>query len=558
MSGLSQWAKKYSHYLLMLGYAIAYLLPLNSRSLWIPDEARYAEISREMIQSGDWIVPRLLGLDYFEKPVAGYWLNNLSQLVFGENNFAVRFASALCTGLTAWLIFWFTQQIFQSRQKALSATVIYLSFLIVYCIGNYSVLDAIVTLWISATVVAFYWSLRASERRQKLIGYGLMGVAAGLGFLTKGFIALVVPFAVAMPYLTYRRCLSELRYLGIALVTLLVISLPWAIAVHIRAPDFWHYFIWIEHIQRFIDAPVGQHNRPFFYYLPILLAGSLPWLGLMPAALKQNWTSLNVRPDIVFLLCWLLLPLLFFSLSKGKLPTYILPCFAPLAILLGNGLVELLSQQTTLAIRINGWINMLFGVVVGIVVILIESGVALNKDIYSSDETPTLVLMIGIFLCWAIMGFLSVRKPNFTLWLTALCPLAFGLLIGWAIPKVAIYSKQPAIFINDHHSQLSHSKFVLSNDVGLAHSLAWELKRDDIRLYNAKGEMTYGLQQSSQSDKSIDDARFAAWLTAVRSEGDIALVSRSKSGELPPDLPVADEVITEHRFTLFLYHQITP
>ncbi len=539
---------------LSLFFALVYLLPVNSRLFWQPDETRYAEISREMLQRGDWIVPHLLGIRYFEKPIAGYWFNNISQWIFGDTNFAVRFGSIFSTALSAILIYWLATLLWRNRATSLLATLIYLSMLLVFGIGTYAVLDPMISLWLTASMVCFYLTLRAETSTQKAGAYLLLGLACGMGFMTKGFLALAIPVISVLPIVIQQKRVKELLIFGpIAIVSAVLLSLPWALAIAQREPDFWHYFFWIEHIQRFAEKD-AQHKAPFWYYLPILCLGVLPWLGLLPGALLKGWRERVARPELFFLLSWVLMPLLFFSVAKGKLPTYILPCMAPLSLLMAAYATDCANNLRMHALKVNGVINFLFGLACALAVLVIDVGLVSGLVAYGPQEHQKVVLATVAFAGWWLVGLITWRNDARHWRWAAVCPLLFVLLVGYLIPQQVIDSKQPQNFIKHNFSELNSSRYVLADSVGVAAGLAWQLKRSDILMLSEKGELTYGLNYADSKNQFVSGEDFSQWLARARQQGDVSLVMQlSRDEAIPAYLPAADKVNLMNRLALLWY-----
>ncbi|WBM69316.1 lipid IV(A) 4-amino-4-deoxy-L-arabinosyltransferase [Buttiauxella sp. WJP83] len=543
--------------LLLFGFALLYLLPLEFRALWQPDETRYAEISREMLAAGNWIVPHFLDVRYFEKPVAGYWINNISQLIFGHNNFAVRFGSVFSITLSALMVSWLAFRLWRDKTVAVMSGVIFLTCLLVYGVGSYAVLDPMITLWLVAAMCSFWLGANAQTTAGKAGGYILLGLACGMGVMTKGFLALAVPVLGVLPWVIAQKRWKEVLLFGpLAVISATLITLPWALAIAKAEPDFWHYFFWVEHIQRFAEKD-AQHKAPFWYYIPFLIAGCLPWLALLPGALKRGWQERKIESGSLYLLGWVVMPLLFFSIAKGKLPTYILPCFAPLAILLARHATQLVSSSRTL--KINSWINIVFGGVCTLVVLvgLAPWGVA-KHPVYANHEVLKVIQASVAFLVWALVGYLTLRNNNRLWQWAALCPLGLALLVGGVIPDKVIDSKHPQVFIDVVRPELESSRYILADSVGVGAGIAWELKRSDITMYAKPGELNYGLTNFDDAkDNLVSREDFARWLSVHRKEGNVSLVMLLSKDKLPEDhsVPEPDQLYRKGRFVLFFYEK---
>lgn len=335
---------------------------LDERELFHPDEGRYAEIPREMVASGDWITPRLNGLKYFEKPVLQYWITAVSYLALGSEEFVARLWPALSGFLTLFLVYSMGRRLAGVRAGLVAAAVLATTFQF-FVFSQILTLDMGLSFFLTLALYGFLASqdLRATAVQQRNWAV-LMWVAMALAVLSKGLVGVVLPALVLVVYVVIERdwkLLSRLHW-GIGVAAFLVIALPWFIWVQWRNPEYFEFFFVREHFGRYA---LNEHRRAgvWYYFLALLLLGSLPWSFMYIRATFTAWRkpSLNhfaINP-IRLLVLWVITITVFYSISRSKLPGYILPVYPALALLLGcyaQREVRQLSKRLLLGIAALG------------------------------------------------------------------------------------------------------------------------------------------------------------------------------------------------------------
>ena len=496
----------------LIGFAILFLLlyiaPLNVRPVNTPDEARYGEVSREMLVTGDFIVPRLNGLRYFEKPVLGYWLNAASMALFGDNGFAIRFPSALAVGLTAMTIFLLVHRFHGRDETALLSAFIYITFIEVYGVGTLCLMDNLLNFFLTAALGCFFVASTNKTVRNRNVWLLLSGIFCGAAFLTKGFLAFVLPALTAIPFFMWERRGRDMFTLAwLPYIIAVAVSLPWCLMITLREPDFWRYFLWEEHFQRFLSADSSMHAQPFWFFIPFFLASAFPWILVIPVAIGQYKRELLRKPLVRFCLCWMILSLVFFSASSGKLITYILPCFPPLAVLIAIGLTEYFRRGSK---RIFNYCSVMPVVTTSIMVallLLIAFTPSLHSRIYDTEEGYKLWYYIGAAVfCFAIL-IKCVLTQN-RLWrmvAPGLSAAAIMLLFPFAVPVENSVHAGMTTFLDSQKDHITADTFLVS-DYRTVQAVCYTYKSRDAYLFLNNGELRYGLSYQDSSGRSIDKA----------------------------------------------------
>jgi 4-amino-4-deoxy-L-arabinose transferase len=507
-------------------FVFLYILPLGIRPIIIPDESRYAEIPREMVASGNWIVPKLDGLRYFEKPVLGYWLNALSIELFGENAFAVRFPSAMATGLSGFIIFLLVRRFSGEPAAAISAALIFLTSFIVYGVGTFNILDSVLAVFVTASIASFFFAYTAAASRKKKQGFlFLFGIFCGLAFLTKGFLAFAIPVLVIVPFMIWERRFKDLFFISwIPVAGAVLAALPWVVLIHLKEPDFWHFFIWNEHIKRFL-SPGAQHHESFWYYSYLFPAAALPWTFFFPAAIL-GLKKKGIEPSITrFAICWFVFPFLFFSISKGKILTYILPCFPPFAILMSIGIKKYIETGGKKLFSIAAGSFAFLAVTLSVALISVQ--IIGFKGFKPYTQTWKWVLGVAGLMMLAFLLIMAVRALGHKtkLILVVSAPLLLLFTSNFMMPDLTIEHKAPGAFLLRHKDMVKADTLLVADEDPMG-AVCWFYKRNDVYLLGGGGEVSYGLNYKDAEHRSLNLKQFKDLIIKADGKEPVVLVAK--------------------------------
>jgi 4-amino-4-deoxy-L-arabinose transferase-like glycosyltransferase len=493
---------------LFIIFALIWFYLLGPRSLVPTDEGRYAEMAREMVASHDWITTRLNGIKYFEKPPLQTWMNALTFELFGLGEWQARLWTGLCGFFGVLLTGYAGRRVFNGHVGFYAALVLG-SSLLWSGLGHVNTLDtglaAMMLLSLVGLLIAQRNQAASDERRNWML---VCWIGMALAVLSKGLIGIVLPGAVLVLYSVVARdwAIWKRLHLVKGLLLFFAITAPWFVTVSIHNPEFAHFFFIHEHFQRFLTK-VHHRTGAWYYFVPILVAGIVPWLGVFLQSLweglrDQHQSSLSGSvPETAgrgfqpkkLLLIWALFIFFFFSISSSKLPSYILPIFPALALLIGAYLDRARIGSIYLAAAVFG-----LPAAIGLAFVSRIPGTA--KDPFSAallvQHLPWIYTALGLIVAGALAAAWTARRHKD--WAVVLLALS-GFLAG----QIVILGHNPQGRYSAGVDHLPAIRAELTPDTQLylvgryEQALPFYLQRT-MTLVAHSDEMEFGLEQEPQ------------------------------------------------------------
>ncbi|MEE8185299.1 MAG: phosphatase PAP2 family protein, partial [Thermodesulfobacteriota bacterium] len=460
--------------LFTLVIAIAFF-KLGGLILFDVDEAVFSEAAREMLEIGDYITPIYNYIPRYDKPIFFYWLISIAFWIFGTTEFAARFWSAGFGAALVVITFLFVRSI-KGQRAAIWASLCLLLNLEFFLYTHSAVTDMTLAFFITSSMYSLYMGIYHGRNMYSKQADGgntwffIFWLSSALAVLTKGAIGLLFPVVMASLYLVVTRNMVRLKELlrPRYILIFFLVATPWfAAQLYINGWDFYDAFIVKHHIKRYTGV-ISGHSGPIYFYLGILLIGFFPWVSFLPGAIYRG---LKDRGLYLFCTVWFLFIFIFFSISKTKLPNYILPLFPAMAVMIGVSLDENAKGRGSIAFYFLAGLSLVTSVL-----LFVMPYMDIKMDIHYPDHffylTGFIFLFIGVF---GIMG-----KTNKTIALGGIASATTILLVflrTYGLPPVNIYLQKTL------YDYSIYSKSVLDGNDILA---TYEINQPSILFYSGR------------------------------------------------------------------------
>jgi 4-amino-4-deoxy-L-arabinose transferase-like glycosyltransferase len=404
---------------------VVYFVNLGQWDLWNPDEPRYAEVSREMVKGGDWILMHRNGAFYTDKPPLFFWAVAISSFLWqGVTPFSVRFPSALFGTLTVLLTFFIGKRLYSSRTGFLSGLILATSAQFAY-LSTRGNIDTMLTFFTTASILCFLqWYQRSqegeasSERMKGLLFYGYY-VSMALATLAKGPVGFILPLLVTLLFLLVQKDWKGIKAMRLlpGMLLFMAVVLAWYLPAVLKGGiEYFNATLLHHSVGRF--AKGTSHIRPFYYYFHNFPYDFLPWIIFLPGAMVYGFSRAMTakRKEFLFLMIWFTFIFLFFTLSKGKRGLYFLPLFPAVSLMIGKLWEDFISFSMR-HFR-SEWITIPLYVLIGVIFV---AGAALpwvisaKLPLYFSYSLPVTFFLVGVAVSFFVFNRLKYYGAIFLL-----------------------------------------------------------------------------------------------------------------------------------------------
>ena len=506
-----------SFLIIILG--IFFSFEMGNRPFASPDEGRYVEIPREMVVTGDYVTPRLDGMKYFEKPPLFYWMQAASIKIAGINETSMRFWIILFAVLGCLSVFYVGAKCY-SRNVGVMAAGILATSLIYYCHSRIIILDLVLSVLLCGCLWSFFLAFvkkNQSKIPKKYLIITMYALSA-LACLTKGLIGAILPGFVVFLWILFTnnwKKLKEILYLP-GIFVFFAIFLPWHVLAAQRNHDFLYYYFVVEHFLRYTTK---FHNRyqPEWFFIPIILAGMIPWTGFSLMSLKNlakksiekisDKSSNNPnekKSESIFLACWIFGIFGFFSFSHSKLIPYILPIVPPIALATATFIDKCSKRE----FRIGASINIVLFFAAGIAYYLARNEV--SDVLQNADARILLNVVIGSLIAIGVVFLFAIFSKISKKMSVVICIFLAGNML-WTINKLAPYyqeEKKPTTKKVAKHIRMNKTK----NDLVFCYGYYYQdfpvYLNDTTGVINFVGELEFGSNSEPEKSKLISEEKF--------------------------------------------------